>query len=327
MEVQVRVRWTVTRIVAIVTVLLTAGSSLAQTFPAKPITMIVPFAPGGTGEILGRLLAQRMSTGLGQNVVVELKQGAGSMLGSEFVAKVARPDGYTLLLNGPPLTINASLMTLAFDPGKDIVPVSGIAGFPLLMLTSASSPLKSVDDVLKAARSGFVTFGSSGPGTATHMAGELFKSLAGVEMTHVPYKGSGAVYIDLMAERVTLLFDLAASALGFVNQGKVRALATTSKQRLPGMPNLPTIAEQGISGYEFLSWFGLFVRTGTPRDAMDRLEVAVRNSLQDPAFADRLKQLGALPLPQTSSEFIRFYQADIERWHSLVKQGKVAKLN
>lgn len=317
----------VTRFVAFLVVSLAAGSALAQTFPTKPVTMVVPFAPGGTGEILGRLLAQRMGADLGQNVVVELKQGAGSMLGSEYVAKVARADGYALLLNGPPLTINASLMTLAFDPGKDIVPVSGVAGFPLLMLTSAGSPYKSVDDVLRAARGGFVTFGSSGPGTATHMAGELFKSLAGVEMTHVPYKGSGAVYTDLMAERVNLLFDLAASALGFVNQGKVRALAATSKQRLPGMPNLPTIAEQGVAGYEFLSWFGLFVRTGTPRDAMDRLEAAARNSLQDPALADRLKQLGALPLPQASGEFNRFYQADIERWHSLVKQGKVAKLN
>ncbi|MCC6203129.1 MAG: tripartite tricarboxylate transporter substrate binding protein [Gammaproteobacteria bacterium] len=303
------------------------GALQAQTFPNRPVTMVVPFAAGGTGEILGRLLAQRMSTDLGQNVIVELKPGAGSMLGSEYVARSARADGYAMLLNGPPLTINAALMKLGFDPAKDIVPVSGVAGFPLLMLTSASSPYMNVGDVLKAAKSDYITFGSSGPGTATHMAGELFKSLSGAEMTHVPYKGSGAVYTDLIAGRVSVLFDLAASATGFVNQGKVRALGATSRQRLPGMPDLPTVAEQGVRGYEFLSWFGLFVRTGTPREAMERLEASAKTSLRDAALAERLKQLGALPLAQAASEFNQFYQADIERWAAMVRQGKVARLN
>jgi tripartite-type tricarboxylate transporter receptor subunit TctC len=308
--------------------LLVAGTAAAQSYPTRPVTMIVPFAAGGTGEILGRLLAQHMSAELKQNVIVELKPGAGSMLGSEIVAKVAPADGYTVLLNGPPLSINASLMTLQFDPAKDIVPASGIAGFPQLMVTSASSPYKSVQDVVKASKGGaYLTFGSSGPGTASHMAGELFGSLAGVQLTHVPYKGSGAVYTDLMAERVNLLFDVAGSAIGFVNGGKVRAIGITSKERSTALPEVPTLIEQGVTAYEFLSWFGLFVRTGTPPEAIARLEVAVRTALNEPAMQERLKQLGAMPLPTSAAEFNRFYQADIDRWAALVKAGKVAKLN
>jgi len=305
-----------------------AGSAFAQSYPSRPITMIVPFAAGGTGDILGRLLAQHMATDLKQNVIVELKPGAGSMLGSEIVAKVAQADGYTVLLNGPPLSINASLMSLNFDPGRDLVPASGIAGFPQLMVTSASSPYRTVQDVVKAAKGGAnLTFGSSGPGTASHMAGELFGSLAGVSMTHVPYKGSGAVYTDLMAERVNLLFDVAGSAIGFVSGGKVRAIGITSKERSTALPEVPTLLEQGVTGYEFLSWFGLFVRAGTPPDVIARLEAAVRNAMNEPAMQERLKQLGAMPLPISAAEFGRFYQADIERWAGLVKSGKVAKLN
>lgn len=308
--------------------MLAAGTAAAQSYPTRPITMVVPFASGGSAEILGRILAQHMSTDLKQNVIVEIKPGAGSMLGSELVAKVAPADGYTVLLNGPPLSINASLMTLQFDPAKDIVPASGIAGFPQLMVTSAASPYKTVQDVVKAAKGGAnLTFGSSGPGTASHMAGELFGSTTGVQLTHVPYKGSGAVYTDLMAERVNLLFDVAGSAVGFVNGGKVRAIGITSKERSPALPEVATLAEQGVTDYEFLSWFGLFVRAGTPPEIIARLEVAVRNALKEPAMQERLKQLGAMPLPISAAEFGRFYQADIDRWASLVKAGKVAKLN
>ncbi len=303
------------------------GAAHAQTYPTKPVTMIVPFAAGGTADVMGRVFGVHLAEALGQNVIFEIKAGAGSMIGSEYVAR-ATPDGYTILLTGNPIAINVALMNLAFDPRKDLIPVAGVVGFALTMVTSASAPHKSVADVIKASKGGHLTFGSSGPGTISHLSGELFKSLANVDMTHVPYKGSGAVYPDLIAGRVSLLFDVSGSAIGYIKSGKVRPLAVTSSERSKALPNVPTLAEQGVSGYEALAWFGVFAPAGTPPAVVKVLEQAVNKVVQLPAFAARLDQWGGYPLPaQSAEDFTRYYRAEVQRWEGLVREGAVKRLN
>ena len=305
-----------------------SGRASAQGYPSRAITMIVPYASGGTGEVLGRALAQEMSGTLGRNVIVELRPGAGGNIGAEHVAKVARADGYTFLLAASSLATSVSMMKLNFDPLKDLAPVAGITAIPNLMVISAESPLKSVGEVIKAARTkpNELTFGSSGLGTGSHLAGELFKDTTGIQLTHVPYKGSGAVYPDLIAQRITLLFDVMGSAVGQVQGGRVRALATTSKQRSQALPDVPTVAEQGFPGYEFVTWFGFFARAGTPPEALARLEQATAAALQSPAVRERLSQIGSEPVPVPAGEFRRYFNDDVERWARLVKEGKVAPL-
>ena len=304
------------------------SAAQAQVYPTRPVTMIVPYASGGTGEVLGRALAQEMSGTLGRNVIVELRPGAGGNIGAEHVARVARADGYTFLLAASSLATSVSMMKLNFDPLKDLVPVAGITAIPNLMVISAESPLKSVGEVIKAARAkpNELTFGSSGLGTGSHLAGELFQDTTGIQLTHVPYKGSGAVYPDLIAQRITLLFDVMGSAVGQVQGGRVRALATTSKQRSQALPDVPTVAEQGFPGYEFVVWFGFFARAGTPPEALARLEQATAAALQSPAVRERLSQIGSEPVPASAGEFRQYFNDDVERWARLVKEGKVAPL-
>jgi len=299
-----------------------------QAYPARPVTMIVPYAAGGTAEVLGRPLAQEMSSVLGRNVIVELRPGAGGNVGAEYVARVAKPDGYTFLFAASSLATSVSLMKLAFDPRKDLAPVAGVAAIPNLVVTSAESPFKSLAEVIKAAKAkpDELTFGSSGPGTGSHLAGELFKDMAGIQLLHVPYKGSGAVYPDLVAQRITLLFDVMGSAIGQVQGGRVRALATTSRHRAQALPDVPTVAEQGFPGYEFAVWFGFFARTGTPPEAMARLEQATTAALKSPAVRERLSQIGSEPVPVPGGEFGQYFNDDVERWARLVKEGKVAPL-
>ncbi|MGH8660992.1 MAG: tripartite tricarboxylate transporter substrate binding protein [Burkholderiales bacterium] len=304
------------------------GGASAQGYPTRPVTMIVPYAPGGTGEVLGRALAQEMSGTLGRNVIVELRPGAGGNIGAEHVARVTRADGYTFLLAASSLATSVSLMKLNFDPRTDLAPVAGIAAIPNLMVISAESPLKSVGEVIKAAkaRPNELTFGSSGLGTGSHLAGELFKDMAGIQLTHVPYKGSGAVYPDLVSQRVTLLFDVMGSAVGQVQGGRVRALATTSRNRSQALPDVPTIAEQGFPDYEFVTWFGFFARAGTPPEALARLEQATAAALQSAAVRERLSQIGSEAVPVPAVEFRKYFNDDVARWARLVKEGKVAPL-
>ncbi len=306
----------------------TIRDASAQGYPTRPVTMIVPYAPGGTAEVLGRPLAQEMSNALGRNIIVELRPGAGGNVGAEYVARVARADGYTFLFAASSLATSVSLMKLPFDPRKDLAPVAGVAAIPNLVVTSAESPFKSLADVVKAARAkpNELTFGSSGLGTGSHLAGELFKDMAGVQLLHVPYKGSGAVYPDLIAQRITLLFDVMGSAIGNVQGGRVRALATTSTRRAQALPDVPTVAEQGYPGYEFAVWFGFFARAGTPPEAMERLEQATAAALKAPAVRERLSQIGSEPVPVPGAEFGKYFNDDVERWARLVKEGKVAPL-
>ena len=303
------------------------GLARAQTYPTRPITMIVPYAAGGTGDVLGRIMAQKMSDSLGQNVLVELRPGAGGNIGAEYVAKQARGDGYTFLLGSISLAINVSLMKLGFDPRRELTTVAGLTAIPNLLVTGADGPYRTLADVVAAARRDpkALTFGSSGPGTGSHLAGELFQVMADVQLTHVPYKGSGAVYPDLIANRVNLLFDVMGSALGQVKSGRVRPLAITSTHRSPALPNVPTIAES-YAGYELVTWFGFFAPASTPHEFINRLEQAAAQALAGEDVKERLAQLGAEPVPVTASEFAKYYATDVERWAKLVREGRIAQI-
>ena len=303
-------------------------TAFAQGFPTRPVVMIVPYAAGGSADVVGRLVAQEMSKTLGHNVILELKPGAGGNIGAEIVARNTKPDGYTILLGSLSLSSNPSLMKLNFDPRKDLVAVAGIGTFPNLMVTSAGSPYKSVKDVIAAARQkpGELTFGSSGPGTSSHLAGELLKAAAGIDMTHVPYKGSGAVYPDLMSERVNFLFDLAGSATGYIQGGKVRALATTFSRRSKALPDVPTIAESGFPDFEFGAYLAFFAPAGTPREAIAVLEDATARAIKTPTVAERLMQMAAEPVPASSAGFQKYFNDDVERFARLVREGKIQPL-
>ena len=301
-----------------------AAHAQAQSFPSRPISMIIPFAPGGSAEVLGREFAIEMTKILGQNVIVELRPGAGGNIGAELVAKQSRADGYTILLGSLSMSTNVSLMKLNWDPRKDLVPVAGIAIVPNLLVVAADSPFKTLSEMVAAAKAkpGLLFFGSSGPGTSSHLAGELFQDRAGITLTHVPYKGSGAVYPDIIGGRVTMLFDLAGSAVGQVKGGKVKALATTARRRSPSMPDVPAIAET-FPGYEFGSWFAMFAPAATPKDVLATLEQAVVKAMQTERLKERLTQIAAEPVPIPPAEFAKFFAADIERYARLVKEGKL----
>ncbi len=306
----------------------TAISAWAQPFPNRPVSIVVPFAPGGTAELAGRMMAQEMQTLLGASVVVDLKPGAGGNIGAEFVARQSRPDGYTLLLGSSSLASNMSLMKLAFDPLKDLVAVAGIGMVPNILVVgpdfSGKTALEAI--TLAKAKPGGLTFGSSGPGTSSHLSGELFKSVIGADIVHVPYKGSGAVYPDLIAGRVDLLFDLQGSALAQIKGGRVRALATTAARRSSALPEVPTVAELGYPGYENGAWLGLMAPVGTPKEVLARLEDAAEKALRSAGAVQRLEQMAAEPIPVRGAEFGRYIQSDAQRWEKLVKEGKLKPL-
>lgn len=316
------------RLLGLSLLLASAANAMAQGFPSRPIVMIVPYAAGGSADVVGRLVGAEMSKTLGHNVILELRPGAGGNIGAEIVARNTKPDGYTILLGSLSLSSNPSLMKLNFDPRKDLVAVAGIATLPNLMVTAAGSPYKSLKDAIAAARQkpGELTFGSSGPGTSSHLTGELLKAAAGIDMTHVPYKGSGAVYPDLMAGRVNFLFDLAGSAMGYVQGGKVRALATTSSRRSQALPDVPTIAESGFPGFEFGAYLAIFAPAGTPRDAIAVLEDAVGKAIQMPTVKERLTLIAAEPVPVSSAGFQKYFNDDVERFARLVREGKIQPL-
>jgi len=318
--------WTATTLAS--AIVFGSASALAQSFPSRPITMIVPYAAGGSADVIGRLVATEMSKTLGHNVVLELRPGAGGNIGAELVARTARADGYTILLGSLSLSSNPSLMKLNFDPRKDLVAVAGIATLPNLMVTAADGPIRSFKEAIAAARQrpGELTFGSSGPGTSSHLTGELLKAAAGIDMTHVPYKGSGAVYPDLISGRVNFLFDLAGSAMGYVQGGKVRALATTSNKRSSTLPDVPTIAESGFPGFEFGAYLAVFAPAATPKEAIAILEDAVAKAIQAPIVKERLTLIAAEPVPVSAAGFQKYFNDDVERFARLVREGKIQPL-
>jgi tripartite-type tricarboxylate transporter receptor subunit TctC len=302
-----------------------AASAFGQAFPTRPITMIVPYAAGGSADVVARPVAAEMGKILGENVVVELRPGAGGNIGAEYVARSARADGYTILLASLSLATNVSLMKLSFDPRKDLAAIGGITTFPNVLLVSSQDPARSLQDIVSRARTepGKLTYGSSGPGTSSHLAGELLGAAANIQLVHVPYKGSGAVYPDLITRRVTMLFDLAGSASGHIKGGQVKPLAMTGARRASALPDVPTFTESGVPGFEFGAWLGLFAPNETPKDALARLEEALLKTIQTPDMKNRLAQLGGEPIPAKAAEFWKFFNDDVARYERLVREGKV----
>jgi tripartite-type tricarboxylate transporter receptor subunit TctC len=305
-----------------------AGSSFAQgtTWPQKPITYIVPFPPGGTTDILARTIALKLGPALGTTIVVENKPGAGGNIGSDFVAK-AKPDGYTIL--GGTISshaINPSIYkTMPYDALKSFQPITLIGTNANVLVVSAGSPFKSVQDVIAAAKAkpGTISFASAGNGTSQHLSGELFKSLAGIQMEHVPYKGSGPAIQDVMAGHVPMMFDTTVVAAPHIQSGKLRALAVTSAKRVKSLPNVPTMVEAGVPGYDLVSWQGIFAPAGTPKDVVQRLNAELVKILKQPDVRERFESLGLEPVGNTPDEFAAFQRAEVAKWAKVVKDAKI----
>ncbi|TWO66126.1 tripartite tricarboxylate transporter substrate binding protein [Caenimonas sedimenti] len=307
---------------------LAAGPVLAQgAWPSKPVRIVVPFAPGGTTDILARSLAPELSKAFGQSFVVENRAGAGGNIGADIVAKSA-PDGYTLLMGTVGTHgINKSLYSkMPYDPQKDFVPISLVAGVPNVMVLNsekaAARGIHTVADFIKYAKANpaKLNMASSGNGTSIHLAGELFKSMAGVYMTHFPYTGSGPALLGMLSGDMDVMFDNLPSAMPHIKAGKLKALAVTSGQRSGALPDTPTVEQAGgLKGFEASSWFGLLAPTGTPQDIVNRVQQETAKALATPAMKERLLAQGAIPSGNTPAEFAKLIDAEIKKWAPVVK--------
>ena len=299
-------------------------ASFAQTWPAKPIKWIVPFAPGGTTDILARTIGEKLTVALGQPVIIENKPGAGGGVGADFTAK-APPDGYTIM-GGTISThaINASLYkTLPYDPVKDFVPITMIARVPNMLVVNPEIPAKNVAELiaLLKANPGKYSFASSGNGTSQHLSGELFKSMAGVDMQHIPYKGSPPALQDVVAGQVAMTFDNITTAWPLAKGGKLRALAVTTAKRSAIAPDIPTLSESGLAGYEVGSWQGVFAPAGTPAPIIARLNTEIVKIINMPEVKEKLIALGAEPVGNSSDEFGATVKTEVVKWAEVVKKS------
>jgi tripartite-type tricarboxylate transporter receptor subunit TctC len=293
--------------------------ALAQTYPNRPIKWIVPYPPAGTTDVLARIIAQYLSEKLGQSVIVENRPGAGNNLGTE-AALTAPPDGYTMLLVNPAHGINATLYkNLTFNFIRDVAPVAGLIRTPNVMEVTPSFPAKTVAEFIAHCKANpkKINMASSGSGTSVHMSGELFKSMTGCDMLHVPYKGAGPALVDLMGGQVDVLFDNLPSSIGHIKSGKLRALAVTSQEREPSMPHLPTVGET-VPGYEATAWFGVGMPKNTPRDVIDRINAEVNRALADPKIRERLAELGGKSIAGTPEDFGKVIAAETAKWEKVV---------
>lgn len=303
---------------------LSTESALAQSYPDKPIRLVVPYPPGGFTDILGRLLADKLQAGLNQSVVVDNKGGGGSSIGTAFVAR-APADGYTLLLVAPDFAINESLMAtrLSYDARKDFAPVMQAAWSPMVLVTHPSLPVQNVAGLVALAKSkpGQINVGSGGNGTGSHLALELFKTRAGIDLVHVPYRGNGPLVSALLGGEVAASFLQYAVAKPHADAGKLRVLATPSGQRSPAMPNVPTISETGgtLAGFDVQPWFGIVAPAGTPAPVVERLNAELSKVMQLPDVQQRLSTVGAQPVTSTPQAFTRFIDSEVTRWAEVVK--------
>ena len=302
---------------------LPAALAAQGAYPNQTIRMIVPYPPGGGVDILGRIVAQKLSESLGQPVVVENKPGASGLMGTELAARAA-PTGYTLLVNAANHVINPSLYAkMNFDALRDFAPVSLIAQVPLLLVVYPGLPVKSVPELIALARAqpDKLNFSSSGNGTTGHLAGESFKLAAGVLMQHVPYKGAATSFIDLIGGQVQLTLDSMSVAMPYVKSGKVRALAVTTAKRITSLPDLPTIAESGVPGFDISTWYGIWAPAGTPRDITGKIAAEIASALKQPAVRERLAALGAEPVGNTPEEFAAYCQSELAKFSKIVRES------
>ena len=302
--------------------MLTSSMLSAQGFPSRPLRIVVPFAAGGATDLIARVVGQKLTESMGQPVVIDNRPGASGMIGADAVAKAA-PDGYTLLMGSTAeVAINPSLYAkMAYDPDKDLVPVTLAGITPLILVVNPASPYKSVADIVADAKAhpGRVSFASAGNGSVQHLSGELLKVLTSTDMVHVPYKGAAPALTDVLSGQVTMFFSGMPPAMPHVKSGKLRALAVTTPARSPAAPDVPTMAEAGIAGFDISNWFGVLAPAGTPRDVLDRLNAEVVKALAQPAVKARLAEQGAEAVGDTREAFAAFIQSEKAKYAKLIK--------
>jgi tripartite-type tricarboxylate transporter receptor subunit TctC len=302
------------------------AAALAQDYPGKPIRLVVGYSPGGTTDIIARIIGAQLSKTLHQAVVVENRPGAGGNIGADFVAKAA-PDGYTLMLGtAGTMAVNPWIYkNMPFDTVHDFAPISLIASLPNLMVVNPKVPARNVQEFVAWAKQhpGKVFFASSGIGNTPHLTAELFNQTTGLNMIHVPYKGSGPAMTDLVGGKVQVMFDNMPSAIGHARSGELRALAVTSPKRVSSAPDIPTVAESGYPGFKVVTWFGLFAPAGTPSAVIERLNREVADAVRDPQVHKHLLDLGAEPTSNSPAEFSKLVKDEKETWGKVVKAAKI----
>ncbi|GKT00789.1 tripartite tricarboxylate transporter substrate binding protein [Acidovorax sp. SUPP3434] len=305
---------------------LASGSALAQAaWPTKTISLTVPFPAGGTTDVLARALADRLTVSLGQPVIVESRPGAGATIGADYVAR-SKPDGYTLLMGAVHHTIATSVYKkLPYDFQKDLAPITTVALVPNVLVVHADNPARTVADLVAQARAqpGKLTFGSNGNGTAQHLIGTQFQGLTGTSLGHIPYKGSGPLATDLLGGQITMSFDTITPVLPHIKAGKLRALAVSTLQRSSALPEVPTLDEAGLKGFDLGTWFGVLAPAATPRDILDRLNAEMVKVIQSPEFRKRMADIGAEPVGNTREQMAQQIRSETERFARLVADAKV----
>ncbi len=301
------------------------GAAVAQDgYPNKPLTMVVPFSAGGTTDILARIVGQALGQELGQTIIIENKPGAGGNIGAQQAAR-AKADGYTLFMGtvGTHAINQALYKKLPYDPIKDFTPLSRVANVPNLLVAHPSRPYKTVKEMIEYGKKhpNEITYGSPGSGASPHVSGALFQSMTGVELTHVPYKGSAPAISDLLGNQIAVMFDNMPSAIQHVRSGKLRPIAVTTAKRSPELPDVPTIAEAGVPGYEATSWFGLWSVAGTPQPVLDKLHASLSKVLKDPAVAKKIADQGGEVVIETPAQFDAFIQSEAAKWGKVVKES------
>ncbi|OCP22144.1 MULTISPECIES: tripartite tricarboxylate transporter substrate binding protein [unclassified Ensifer] len=308
------------------TVLGSGIQAAAQDFPDRPVTLVVPFAAGGSTDVVARIVAQKMSEDLGQQVIVQNVAGAGGNLGADNVAR-ADPDGYTILM-GTVAThaLNPLILkTRPYDPEKDFAPISLLVVVPNVLVVNPELPAKTVEELLALlkAKPDEYAYASSGNGTPLHLSGELFKKMAGVSMQHIPYKGAGPALNDVIGNQVPIMFDNLPSSSSHIKAGTLRALAVTTAERAPSFPDVPTVAESGIPGYETYTWNALFAPANTPEPVVARLNEAANKALADPAVVERMKEFSAKIVGSTPQELAAHVKAELEKWTPVVRDANI----
>jgi tripartite-type tricarboxylate transporter receptor subunit TctC len=297
----------------------------AQPYPSRPLRFIVPFAPGGTTDIVARLVAQKISDELGQQLVIDNRGGAGGVIGTDLLAKAA-PDGYTIMLNHVGVAYNVTMYkTLPYDPVRDLLPISLVGVTPNVLVVTPSMAAKSVKDLvaLGRAKPAQIPYGSGGVGSSAHLAVEMFQQLSGAKFLHVPYKGAGPALTDTIAGQVQFMIATMPAAAGHIRSGKLRALGVSGAKRSPAFPDLPTIAEAGVAGYEYTTWYGVLAPAKTPKPIVDRLVSATHKALTDAGLRERLQQNGMEPETNDPQQFLGLIKQDIARWAKIIRAAGI----
>ena len=302
---------------------LAAGMAAGQSFPAKPLRIVVPFAPGGPNDILARVIGQKLTEAWGQQTIVENRAGGGTVIGTEFVARAA-PDGYTLLMISTSHTSNPSLRKLPYDPIRDLEPVILVASGPNVVLAHPSLPARSIKELIAVARArpGEVAYGSGGAGTSTHLSGAMVGLMGGVQMIHVPYKGAGPATIDLLSGQITWMVGTILPSMPHIRSGRLRALAVTGLKRSPVLPEVPPVADT-LSGFEASSWYGVAAPGGTPRDIVIKLNQEIARRISTPDVRERVAGEGAEIVAGSPDQFGAFYRAEIEKWGKIIRAAGI----